>query len=101
MFDTSMSWLMTDLNRDPPMVSAVQVATTLPMFLLTLPAGAPTEIVDPRRLLIVAQFVYADFGMFCSAGHNSTREPAPPHFFRSRAPTGHFSHCIGRPHPAA
>jgi hypothetical protein len=33
MFDTSMSWLMTDLNRDPLMVSAVQVATTLPMFL--------------------------------------------------------------------
>jgi MFS family permease len=57
MFDTSMSWLMTDLNRDPLMVSAVQVATTLPMFLLTLPAGALTDIVDPRRLLIVAQFV--------------------------------------------
>jgi MFS family permease len=57
MFDTSMSWLMTDLNRDPLMVSAVQVATTLPMFLLTLPSGALTDIVDPRRLLIVAQFV--------------------------------------------
>jgi MFS family permease len=27
------------------------------MFLLTLPAGALTDIVDPRRLLIVAQFV--------------------------------------------
>jgi MFS family permease len=57
MFDTSMSWLMTDLNRDPLMVSAVQVATTLPMFLLTLPAGALTDIVDPRRLLIVAQVI--------------------------------------------
>jgi MFS family permease len=57
MFDTSMSWLMTDLNPDPLMVSAVQVATTLPMFLLTLPAGALTDIVDPRRLLIVAQSV--------------------------------------------
>jgi MFS family permease len=57
MFDTSMSWLMTDLNRDPLMVSAVQVATTLPMFLLTLPAGALTDIVDPRRLLIVAQAI--------------------------------------------
>jgi MFS family permease len=57
MFDTSMSWLMTDLNRDPLMVSAVQVATTLPMFLLTLPAGALTDIVDPRRLLIIAQVV--------------------------------------------
>ena len=37
------------------MVSAVQVATTLPLFLLTLPAGALTDVVDPRRLLIVAQ----------------------------------------------
>jgi predicted MFS family arabinose efflux permease len=55
MFDTSMSWLMTNLNPDPMMVSAVQVATTLPMFLMTLPAGALTDIVDSRRLLIGAQ----------------------------------------------
>ena len=55
MFDTSMSWLMTSLNPDPIMVSAVQVATTLPLFLLTLPAGALSDIVDPRRLLIGAQ----------------------------------------------
>jgi predicted MFS family arabinose efflux permease len=37
------------------MVSAVQVATTLPMFLLTLPAGALTDIIDARRMLIGAQ----------------------------------------------
>lgn len=55
MFDTATSWLMTSLNPDPLMVSAVQVATTLPMFLLTLPAGVLTDIVDPRRLLIGAQ----------------------------------------------
>jgi predicted MFS family arabinose efflux permease len=55
MFDTSMSWLMTSLNPDPMMVSAVQIATTLPMFLMTLPAGALTDIVDSRRLLIGAQ----------------------------------------------
>lgn len=59
MFDTSMSWLMTNLNSDPLMVSAVQVATTLPMFLLTMPAGALTDVVDPRRLLIVAQIAVA------------------------------------------
>src|SRR5262249_20876452 len=52
---TSMSWLMTSLNPDPMMVSAVQIATTLPMFLMTLPAGALTDIVDSRRLLIGAQ----------------------------------------------
>jgi MFS family permease len=55
MFDTSMSWLMTNLNPDPMMVSAVQVATMLPMFLLTVPAGALADIVDARRLLISAQ----------------------------------------------
>jgi MFS family permease len=57
MFDTSMSWLMTSLDPNPMMVSAVQVATMLPMFLLTLPAGALADIVDPRRLLIGAQLV--------------------------------------------
>ena len=52
MFDTASSWLMTSLNSDPVLVSAVQVATMLPMFLLTLPAGTLADIVDPRRLLI-------------------------------------------------
>jgi predicted MFS family arabinose efflux permease len=55
MFDTSVNWLMTSLNPDPMLVSAVQVATTLPMFLMTLPAGALTDIVDSRRLLIGSQ----------------------------------------------
>ncbi len=54
MYDTGSAWLMTSLNPSPIMVSAVQVATTLPMFLLTLPAGALSDVVDPRRLLIVA-----------------------------------------------
>jgi hypothetical protein len=76
MFDTSMSGLMTDLNRDPLMV---QVATTLSMFLLTLPAGALTDIVDPRRLLIVAQFVV----MLISVGFAAlvTARLADPHRF--------------------
>ena len=55
MFDTGSGWLMTSLNPSPRTVSAVQIATTLPMFLLTLPAGALTDVVDPRRLLIAAQ----------------------------------------------
>ncbi len=54
MYDTGSAWLMTSLNPSPILVSAVQVATTLPMFLLTLPAGALSDVVDPRRLLIVA-----------------------------------------------
>lgn len=55
MFDTAMSWLMTSLDPNPMMVSAVQVATTLPLFLLTFPAGALADLVDARRLLIGAQ----------------------------------------------
>jgi MFS family permease len=55
MYDTGSAWLMTSLNPSPRLVSAVQVATTLPLFLLTLPAGALTDVVDPRRLLIAAQ----------------------------------------------
>ena len=55
MFDTAMSWLMTSLNPNPLMVSAVQVATMAPMFLLTIPAGALADVVDARRLLIAAQ----------------------------------------------
>jgi predicted MFS family arabinose efflux permease len=57
MFDTGSAWLMTSLNPSPRLVSAVQVATTLPFFLLTLPAGALSDVVDPRRLLIVAEMI--------------------------------------------
>lgn len=51
-FDTASGWFMTNLSGDPLMVSLVQAATSLPMFLFTLPAGALTDIVDSRRLLI-------------------------------------------------
>jgi predicted MFS family arabinose efflux permease len=57
MFDTGSAWMMTSLNPSPRLVSAVQVVTTLPFFLLTLPAGALTDVVDPRRLLIAAELV--------------------------------------------
>jgi MFS family permease len=53
MFDTASGWFMTNLSADPLVVSLVQVATSLPLFLFTLPAGALTDIVDPRRLLFV------------------------------------------------
>src|ERR1700739_2135822 len=49
------SWLMTELNPDAFVVSLVQVATSLPMFLFALPAGALADIIDRRRLLIAIQ----------------------------------------------
>ena len=42
-------WLMTSLSPDPLMVALVQAATTFPMFVLALPAGALADIVDRRR----------------------------------------------------
>src|SRR5258705_11025514 len=39
----------------PFMVSLVQAATTLPLFLLALPAGALADIFDRRRILLIAQ----------------------------------------------
>jgi MFS family permease len=49
------SWLMTSLKPEPMMVSLVQVATTLPMALLALPAGALADLLDRRRYLLVTQ----------------------------------------------
>ena len=48
-------WLMSALNPDPFIVSLVQVATNAPLFLLALPAGALTDIVDRRKFLLVSE----------------------------------------------
>jgi MFS family permease len=52
MYNAASGWLMTSLNPDPSIVSLVQVASSLPMFLFALPAGALADIVDKRRFLI-------------------------------------------------
>ncbi|MBI5444251.1 MAG: MFS transporter [Deltaproteobacteria bacterium] len=53
MHDVGAGWLMTSLAPDPFMVSLVQAATTLPVFLLALPSGALADIFDRRRLLLI------------------------------------------------
>jgi MFS family permease len=55
MYSAASGWLMTSLNPDPFIVSMVQVATTLPMFLFALPAGAIADIVDRRKFLITVE----------------------------------------------
>lgn len=55
MYSAAAGWLMATLTTDALMVSLVQVAATLPMFLFALPAGALADIVDARRLLIVVE----------------------------------------------
>src|SRR3984885_7846649 len=55
MYNVASGWLMTSLDPDPFIVSMVQVANNLPMFLFAIPAGALADIVDRRRLLIFGE----------------------------------------------
>lgn len=57
MHDVGAGWLMTSLSPSPLLVALVQTATTLPMFLLALPAGALADIVDRRKMLLAAQLL--------------------------------------------
>ncbi len=68
MYSTAAGWLMTTLTKDAFVVSLVQVANTAPMFLLAVVAGALTDIVDKRRLLIWGESVTAVLsGVFAAA----------------------------------
>lgn len=58
MASAASGWLMTSLNPDPLIVSLVQVAATLPIFLFAVPAGALADILDMRKFLIVGECVY-------------------------------------------
>lgn len=55
MQDVAAGWLMTSLAPSPIMVALVQAATTLPVFLFALPAGALADLVDRRKLLLITQ----------------------------------------------
>jgi predicted MFS family arabinose efflux permease len=55
MYTAASGWLMTGLNPDPLIVSLVQVAASLPIFLIAIPAGALADIVDRRRFLIAGE----------------------------------------------
>src|SRR5260370_13178504 len=48
-------WLMTRFTASPILIALMQTATTLPVFLVGLPAGALADIMDRRRLLLVTQ----------------------------------------------
>jgi MFS family permease len=48
-------WFMTNLDSRPFMVSLVQAAASLPMFLFSIPAGALGDVVDRRKLIILVQ----------------------------------------------
>lgn len=50
-------WLMSTLDGSPQMVAAVRAAMALPMVLLAIPAGALSDRVDRRRLMLSVQCV--------------------------------------------
>ncbi|MEK7947335.1 MFS transporter [Pigmentiphaga sp. YJ18] len=57
--DVASSWLMTDLSTSPTAVAMVQAAATLPVFLLAIPAGVLSDILDRRKFLIAIQVLLA------------------------------------------
>lgn len=59
MFNVTSGWVMTGLSSSPVMISMVQAATTLPVFLFALPAGALGDLFDRRKLLIWTQIFLA------------------------------------------
>lgn len=63
MRDVASSWLMTDLSAAPAAVAMVQAAGTLPIFLLAIPAGVLSDILDRRKFLIAIQFLLASVSL--------------------------------------
>ncbi len=59
MRDVASAWLVTELSASPMAVALIQVAGTLPIFLLAIPAGVLSDILDRRRLLIGIQIMLA------------------------------------------
>ncbi|MEP9378335.1 MFS transporter [Aquabacter sp. CN5-332] len=59
MRDVASSWLVTDLSASPAAVAAIQAAGSLPIFLLAIPAGVLSDILDRRRFLIFVQLFLA------------------------------------------
>ena len=57
MYSAASGWLMTSFNPDPLVVALVQTATTLPVFLFAIPAGALADIFDKRKFLIVFEIL--------------------------------------------
>jgi MFS family permease len=57
MNNAASGWLMTSLDPSPFIVSLVQVANSLPLFLLALPAGALADMIDKRRLILALEIL--------------------------------------------
>ncbi len=75
--DVAASWVMAEATGSALMVAAVQAATTLPMVLLALFAGALADIVDRRKYLLVVQlWMLLVASSFAVLSHLSLLSPA-------------------------
>ncbi len=52
-------WLMTSLTTNAAIVSLVQTASSLPLFLFAIPAGVLADVVDRRRLIRLTNVMLA------------------------------------------
>ena len=57
MYSAASGWLMTSLDPDPLTVALVQAASSLPICLFAIPAGALADIFDKRKFLIVVESI--------------------------------------------
>ncbi|KAA2235430.1 MFS transporter [Salinarimonas soli] len=55
MRDVASAWLVVELSDSATAVALVQAAATLPIFLLAIPAGVLSDILDRRHLLLAVQ----------------------------------------------
>jgi MFS family permease/quinol monooxygenase YgiN len=55
MHDVGAAWLMTSISPSPFLVALMQAASSLPFFLLALPAGAIADVIDRRQMLLWTQ----------------------------------------------
>ncbi len=61
------SWLMISLAASPQLIALVSAATTLPLMLLSLPAGAIADNLDRRRVMLGAQLFMLAISALLSA----------------------------------
>ncbi|HEU0153182.1 MAG TPA: MFS transporter [Arenimonas sp.] len=62
------AWMLVELQAGPTLVALLQTASSLPIFLLGLPAGVLADLVDRRRLLILANMWMIIVGIVLAAG---------------------------------
>ena len=71
-------WLVTTLTTSVLLVALMQTATSLPAFLLSMPAGAIGDLIDRRKLLLFTQgfmaVVAVALGAFALTGHITALE---------------------------